>query len=270
MQKYVVLEKQLGQTPLECVEAWRATQSPAFAHIPLAYAGRLDPMASGKLLILIGDECKRQSDYHTLDKRYVFQVLCGFSSDTGDVLGLAKRGGAGEVSATDLTRAATTLTGAVSLPYPHFSSKTVAGKPLFQWTLENRLSEITIPKKDSTIYRLKLQKTEIKSLHDIVSKIEASISTVTPVTEESKALGRDFRRAEVLTRWHELLHGREADLHTIATFSCIATSGTYMRTLASELAVAAGTTGLAYSIHRTHIGRYQPLPFNQGIWKQTY
>ncbi len=96
MKRYVVLEKFVGQTPLECAEAWRA-EHPQYADVPLAYAGRLDPMASGKLLILIGEECKQQARYHGLDKRYEFQVLCGFSSDSGDVLGLAKRGGSAEM-----------------------------------------------------------------------------------------------------------------------------------------------------------------------------
>jgi hypothetical protein len=85
--RYIVLNKAVGETPLSCVEAWRE-KHPAYAGVSLAYAGRLDPMASGKLLILIGEECKQQERYHDLDKEYTFRVLFGVSSDSGDVLGL--------------------------------------------------------------------------------------------------------------------------------------------------------------------------------------
>jgi tRNA U55 pseudouridine synthase TruB len=85
MQKYTVIEKNLGETPLEAVERWR-TDTSTPSTIPLAYAGRLDPMATGKLLVLMGEECKRQETYHNLDKEYEFEVLFGFNTDTFDVV----------------------------------------------------------------------------------------------------------------------------------------------------------------------------------------
>ncbi|MCA9363758.1 hypothetical protein KC727_00880, partial [Candidatus Kaiserbacteria bacterium] len=87
MQRYATIEKRIGETPLEAAERLRVTLGLS-ADIPLAYAGRLDPMASGKLLVLIGDECKKQEQYHTLDKEYTFEVLFGVRSDTADVLGI--------------------------------------------------------------------------------------------------------------------------------------------------------------------------------------
>ena len=62
--------------------------------------------------------------------------------------------------------------------------------------------------------------------------------------------------------------GQPTDQFMIATFVCIAGSGTYMRTLAEVIARACGTTGLAYHIHRTHIGLYQPLPLIGGFWRK--
>ena len=56
MKKFVTLEKAVGETPLSALERHRG-EHPELLGIPMAYAGRLDPMASGKLLVLIGDEC---------------------------------------------------------------------------------------------------------------------------------------------------------------------------------------------------------------------
>lgn len=271
MQKYVVLEKTVGQTPLECAELWRKSH-PEFTGVPLSYAGRLDPMASGKLLVLIGDECKKQSEYHGLDKRYEFSVLFGVGSDTGDVLGRLRFS---EVIPTpthaSLTSAARTLTGNISLPYPHFSSKTVRGKPLHVWTLEGRLGEITIPTQTSTVYALRLKNVITKTRAEIYSEVSTKIETVTPVTDESKALGRDFRRTDVRADWKKFLeNGLSTDHFTIATFVCTASSGTYMRSLAEEITKLHSIVGLAYHIHRSKIGRYNRLPLIGRFFSKRY
>jgi tRNA pseudouridine(55) synthase len=255
--RYVVLQKEVGQTPLECVENWRKTQD-NMEDVPLAYAGRLDPMASGSLLILIGEECKNQTEYHNLDKEYEFSVLFGVSSDSGDVLGIAKEGGRKTVSEEEIKNEIPKLIGKIELPYPIFSSKTVQGKPLHTWAMENRLDEIEIPTKQSEIYELSLQKTITLSRQEIVEQILEKIELIPPVTDMRKALGNDFRRPDIRKAWNDFLNNREkSDIFTIATFRCICSSGTYMRTLAEVIARELDTTGLAYSIHRTNIGKYK-------------
>ncbi len=142
MPKYVVLDKKVGETPLFLAEKFRSENS-WVGDKKLAYAGRLDPMASGKLLVLVGDECKRQEKYFALDKEYTFEVLLGFSSDTGDVLGMATQDKHSPTIPNDQLKGVTEkFTGNLSMPFPVYSSKTVKGKPLFLWTLENRLEEI--------------------------------------------------------------------------------------------------------------------------------
>lgn len=266
-----MLDKAVGQTPLECAEEWRAAHT-EITNVPLAYAGRLDPMASGKLLVLIGDECKVQEKYHHLDKEYEFSVLFGVSSDTADVLGrLTIALKAPSVSKSQLSLKVKKLVGSVNLPYPHFSSKTVQGKPLHVWTLEGRLNEIKIPTKESTIYKLGLKKFETKTRQEIYSEVSTKIESIKPVTEESKALGNDFRRVDVRKDWKLFLgSGKPTDTFFIATFTCTASSGTYMRTLAEVIAKQCNTTSLAYHIKRTKIGQYKNLPFNLGFWKKIY
>lgn len=270
MQKYVVLEKAVGQTPLECAEAWRAAQPPAYKTMPLAYAGRLDPMASGKLLVLIGEECKVQEKYHSLDKAYTFEVLLGVTTDTADVLGRIQKIEPTRASKEVLAAIAKTLIGDIELPYPHFSSKTVNGKPLHVWTLEGRLDEIEIPTKTSTIFKLAVTNVREETGAAIYTSISEKIETITPVTDERKALGNDFRRVDIRADWKQFFDSHQTDTFTIATFTCIASSGTYMRTLAEVIARECGTVGLAYSIHRTAIGRYTKIPLVGGMWTKQF
>jgi tRNA U55 pseudouridine synthase TruB len=55
IQKIIVLNKKEGETPLEALSLFRSTHK-SFKDVPMTYAGRLDPMASGLLVILIGEE----------------------------------------------------------------------------------------------------------------------------------------------------------------------------------------------------------------------
>lgn len=269
MPKYVILDKRVGETPLQAVQKYKS-EHPEFADVPMAYAGRLDPMASGTLLVLVGDECKKQEEYHSLDKGYLFEVLLGTSSDTGDILGLVNWKESTDVEEARLRRASSSLRGPLSLPYPHFSSRTVRGKPLHMWTLEDRLDEIEIPTADTTIYKLKLTGLRSEAAEDVYDDAVSRIESIAPVTDESKALGRDFRRQEVRVAWQVWReHHRDSQVQ-IATFECIATSGTYMRSLSEELGRRLGTVGLAYSIHRFAIGRYTSLPFGLGFWRKRF
>lgn len=272
--KYIVLDKKVGETPLECAEAWRATASPAYSTLPLSYAGRLDPMASGKLLVLIGDECKHQEKYHALDKEYQFSILFGLASDTHDILGrlLETSPTPPAVDALTLEKIARSLIGEISLPFPLFSAKTVRGKPLHMWTLENRLDEIAIPTQTSTIYRLKVDSIEQKSRAAVYTQALAKINSIAPVTDPRKALGNDFRRTDVRADWQKWSEeGSPKDLFTIAHFTCTASSGTYMRSLAVEIGKRLGNTPtLAFSIHRTQIGKYQKLPLIGGVWTKKF
>ncbi len=264
--RYIVLEKLVGETPLQRVEAYRA-KHPELTDVPLAYAGRLDPMASGTLLVLVGDECKRQAEYHGLDKTYEFSVLLGIRSDTGDVLGrLTTDSSVPEVSEATLRTIAESLTGPISLPYPAYSSKTVAGKQLHQWALEGKIDNIAIPTKDSMIYSLSYRQTETLSRQSLCQQARTKIDTLPTVTEASKALGRDFRRDDIRADWEQVaVADTLPQVYQIAQFVCTCSSGTYMRTLAEIIAAQAGARGLAWSIHRTTIGRWQ-----DGNWVEAY
>ena len=308
MQRYAVVYKAVGETPLEAIKRYRR-ENPEIIYepvedfwmkmplleavrrrsrmwqygdeakppkerqtrqkyqpVPMAYAGRLDPMASGKLLILIGDECKKQEKYHGLDKAYRFEVLLGTESDSGDVLGIIDWRKCDLVDKKRLVGAAKSLVGEISLPYPRFSSKTVAGKPLHLWTLENRLDEIAIPIANTRVYRLKLLDLRTESADDVYQTVSEKIETIPEVTEESKRLGADFRRRDVRLSWQVWRENHKNQNCQIATFECTVSSGTYIRSLAPEIARRVGAVGLAYSIERTEIGRY--LGF--GFWSKKY
>jgi tRNA U55 pseudouridine synthase TruB len=64
----VAIYKSLSETPLETIGKYRA-QHPEIGDVKIGYAGRLDPMAEGLLLLLIGDENRNKKEFENLEKR---------------------------------------------------------------------------------------------------------------------------------------------------------------------------------------------------------
>lgn len=259
MQKYVMLEKEVGETPLVALTAWKDAH-PAYAGVPASYAGRLDPMASGKLLILLGDECKKQKDYTKLDKVYEIEVLLDVGSDTGDALGLVEY--AGVLSAPQRRQIARVLkreVGTHERPYPIFSSKTVGGKPLFLHALEGTLTVAHVPTHEEVIYRIGIQGIRTWSEKELSAHITRYLTKVPVSTDPAKALGADFRIDAVRASWGKLFSKAGERRFTILTLRVTCGSGTYMRSFATRLGEALGTKAIALSIHRSAVGRYHPL-----------
>lgn len=262
MKRYVVLNKKVGQTPLAAVTLWKE-KHPAYASVPVSYAGRLDPMASGKLLVLIGEECKKQTAYTGLDKEYVIEVLFGVGSDTGDALGIVS-GAAAAVTKQSVQPAIEAERGAHERAYPVFSSKTVNGKPLFLHALDGTIETIHIPTHQEHIYAIEQKKFINVDAQTLQSRVEAYLAQVPTTQEPSKMRGADFRIAQVRASW-EKIFAKPQHSYVIVTLRVACGTGTYMRSLAPRLAEALGTKGLLLSICRTRIGTYW-----HGFWIKSY
>jgi tRNA pseudouridine(55) synthase len=227
-------------------------------------------MAEGKLLMLLGDECKKQKDYTNLDKEYEIEVLLDAGTDTGDALGLAEYAHTETLpKLAELTRILREQVGTHERAYPAYSSKTVNGKPLFLYTLEGTLDEISIPTHPEHIYHIKLLSREQKSVAQVQSRMQELLAVVPRSDEPSKLLGADFRQDEIRTRWRATFANIPERQFTILKLRVTCGSGAYMRTLAQEIGKALGKQALALTIKRTRIGRYLALgPL--GFWMKQY
>jgi tRNA pseudouridine55 synthase len=87
MNSLLILNKYVGETPLACMERFRA-EHPEYEGVKMTYAGRLDPIASGVLLVLTGGRVHEKESYLGLPKTYECTALLGVATDTYDVLGM--------------------------------------------------------------------------------------------------------------------------------------------------------------------------------------
>lgn len=246
----VNLYKQMGETPRERLERLRI-QKPYYSHEVLSYAGRLDPMAEGVLLCLVGSANKRRETYLDMSKEYVLDVLFGFSTDTYDILGRVMD--TGEVAAIrpeSIKKALNEFRGQVPMEYPPFSSKTVEGKPLFEWAREGMLSALVLPQRTVIVYDITLEGVYKIGESELLTYIEENVDKVQG----------DFRQEEVMRLWKRRLRASPpADSERefpCATVKISCSSGTYARSIAHGLGSELGVPALALHILRTHVGEY--------------
>lgn len=247
MQTHVIIHKNIGETPLEAMERFRAKEiakgKSELLNVPMTYAGRLDPMAEGQLLILIGEECKKKDEYLGLDKEYEVEVLFGVTTDTYDALGLVTD--CNTVEMIDLSRVKDlrTFVGKFNQPYPPYSSKTVDGVQLHQLSRSGDLPE-EMPTKEVEIYSIDKISEKRIPVSELMEMIEGRISKV----------NGDFRQEEITNKWKEFIGQLESGHEfSVIKIKVLCSSGTYMRSLAHHMGKLLGCGAIALSINRTKI-----------------
>ena len=233
------LYKKEGQTPLEAMEEFRK-ENLEYKDQKMTYAGRLDPMAEGVLLILTGDDCKEKQKYLGLNKEYEFEILWGFQTDTYDILGIPTwTSDVQVVQHSNILKNVGMLgemKGKFVQKYPPYSSMTVNGKQLFQWAREGRLGEIKIPEQEVEVFSTELLGERYLSREELMENILKRIDKVKG----------DFRQEEIKKKWSDILSELDTE-PLISKVKIKCSGGTYIRGIANDLG------GIVFSLKRTKI-----------------
>lgn len=123
--------------------------------LKVGHAGTLDPFATGLLIILVGDECKKAGDFLKLDKTYEFTAKLGEVSTTGDPEGDIKVVSGTIPTEKQVREALNQFQGTITQVPPAFSAIKVNGKRAYDLAREGK--EVDIPEREVTIYTLELQ-----------------------------------------------------------------------------------------------------------------
>lgn len=236
--------KKAGETLAQLVARFRIEQSFEDA-LPITYAGRLDPMAEGLVILLVGETCKEKEPYLGLSKTYVFEVLFGVGTDTFDMLGLVTDIKKLVPTRAQIEETVEKIKTVTTFSYPPYSSKPVGGVPLFMHAKAGTLPEV-LPTMEGKIHSLILKDIRSLSLKEVVhEKIEII-----------KSVQGDFRQGEIIKTWEAFLKEDLGEGCCIATLEVSVSSGVYVRTIARLIGEALGGTALAYSIKRTKVGDF--------------
>lgn len=242
----ILLYKSLGETPLECLSRLRESRQ-EYKSLKMTYAGRLDPMAEGLLLALLGDDCQHKDEYTKLDKTYVVSIVVGVATDSYDLLGMVTQNSTDPISSEIVQMIQNELpayVGTFEQKFPPFSSKTVGGVPLFELAKSNKT--VALPSHEVSLYSIDLESSlEIKK-EELYKNI----------TERIALVHGDFRQGIIQKRWEEIIPQLPAVL-PILTLSISCGSGFYVRQFIHDLGNNLGILMTVYSILRTRVGQYE-------------
>jgi len=217
-------------------------------HVKITFAGRLDPLARGIILLLREDMRYEKEAFLTLPKTYTFDLVFDVSTDTLDVLGKVTDVATKDIlSLEDTERTLRSVLpeflGKQEQSYPRYSSKTVKGIPLFEYARNYVM--VKIPSRNIEIYSLSLIRVYSVKREVFLRELEKKVGAVTG----------DFRQNEINVLWNKRAHELPPELQ-VAEVVVECSSGTYVRVLAKKLASKMLRLGIADNITRTHVGEF--------------
>ncbi|MFC1711868.1 hypothetical protein ACFLZ1_04770 [Patescibacteria group bacterium] len=243
MKKTVTIYKKVGETPLQTVLRFKKSH-PQYLHDKVSYAGRLDPMAHGGLLLLIGKENKNRRFWEKLDKEYLFEILFGIATDSNDILGIITK----TIKKTNVSeqKIKTVLTEIAKVKYqtpPIYSAVKVKAKPLYYWARKGLINKIKIPQRKIKIYKIKLESINLISQKKLQKNINARLNLIKG----------DFRQKQILTKWNNFFKSSDVDFYKTALIQVKCSSGTYVRSISRDIGKKLKIPTLTFTIKRTKI-----------------
>jgi len=239
-----LVDKPVGATPLEALGLLRDVRGLP-ASTKLAYAGRLDPLASGLLVVLRGGLLQEQERFWHLPKEYDVTLLVGLTTDSHDLLGLPALVAPPPDAPERITGAVRALVGKQYVSVPVYSSWKHDGRPLFQWARESDGIPPAVPVRRMTVSQIDVHEVGTMTRDDLRSVVRSRIPLVRG----------DFRQDAISAAWERVLDA-DGQWPTIRlTIHC--GSGTYVRSLAHTIGRRLGSGAVVTDLRRTRVGGWR-------------
>jgi len=121
----------------------------------IGHAGTLDPLASGLLIVGVGDGTKRLERFLKLEKRYTVDIKIGESRTTGDMEGeIVEKKEVANLQKDVVQQVLRDMYGVIRLPVPKYSAVKVDGKKLYSKARKGE--DFEAPVRAMRIYQAKL------------------------------------------------------------------------------------------------------------------
>ena len=237
----IKLYKPIGLTPYDIIKELK--QIDKYKETKMSYAGRLDPMAHGVMLILTDKDCYKQELYNNLDKIYQFRLLVGIGTDTNDILGVINSNYTNtDIDSNVIKDSIYKIKGEMEQEYPLFSSKRYNGKPLWYYGKNNMTDKIKVyPSHKIMINDVKITGDELISMKELQNMVNININKLDK--------NKDFRQDIIIKKWDEIKNIE----YKIFNVEVNVSSGTYIRGISKYISKKIGIPTICVDIYRKNI-----------------
>jgi len=247
---WLILDKPVGLGSTQAVSAVkRALREGGYPRVKVGHGGTLDPLASGVLPIALGEATKLSGRMLDADKAYDFTLRFGVETSTLDAEGEVVATSQHRPSLAELEAVLPRFTGEIDQVPPAYSALKVEGRRAYD--LARSGDQFELAARVVTVHALKLLPGTGRGTTSRSGVAEggpgAGCSAAGPLHHSPAASGPPPRAGEKLE-----------ELTLIAAVS----KGTYIRSLARDIAHALGTVGHVSMLRRTKAG---PFTLRQAI-----
>jgi tRNA pseudouridine55 synthase len=171
--------------------------------VKVGHTGTLDPFATGLMIIVVGDYCKRASEFSKLDKSYEALVRLGETSTTGDPEGEITPHDGPRPSREQVEQAMAKFRGEITQTPPAYSAIKINGQRAYK--LARAGQAVEMPSRTVTVSKLEALAYEYPELR-IVCDVSSGTYIRTLAEDIGAALGTGAYTAELrrtrVGQWH--------------------------------------------------------------------
>ena len=251
MHGWIILDKPLGLGSTQGVSAVkRALRSGGYGKFKVGHGGTLDPLATGVLPIAVGEATKLAGRMLDSDKIYDFTVMFGVQTDTLDAEGVSIATSDVRPTMAAVEAVLAQFTGPISQVPPAYSALKVDGERAYD--LARAGHEVVLASRNVTIHSLGSSPVRGGGPAQLVEGglHERSAGGAPPSTTVQADGGPPPRAGE------ELQPPLPHSLLEEVTLTAHVSKGTYIRSLARDIALALGTVGHVTMLRRTKAGPF--------------
>ena len=229
---WLILDKPRGLGSTQGVSAVkRVLRQNGYAKTKVGHGGTLDPLAEGVLPVALGEATKLAGRMLDASKIYEFTIAFGTETDTLDTEGAVVAQSDVRPALAEVEAVLPRFTGPIEQVPPAYSALKVDGQRAYD--LARAGETVELQARAVTIHSLQLRHAEL---------VSASISPQAPAERKEEWTLKQVQGDELLTK---------------VTLQAHVSKGTYIRSLARDIAYALGTCGHVTYLRRTKAGPFR-------------
>lgn len=227
MDGLLLVDKPSGWTSFDVVAKVRATLKHSGIPKPkVGHTGTLDPLATGLLVLVLGNYCKRAQEFSKLDKTYEVTMKLGETSTTGDGEGDRQVASTQVPSAKEVEAALQGFTGEIMQTPPIYSAVKVGGQRAYK--LARAGKEVKLEPRKVTIYDINMSG---YSYPDV--QFTATVSSGTYIRSLVEDIGQNLGTGAYMSALRRTEVG-EFDLKNALTIDELTAEAIYSKLLTRE------------------------------------
>ena len=184
----IIIDKEKNYTSRDIVNI----VSKKFKTPKVGHTGTLDPLATGVLVICIGDATKIVELLTSDDKEYIAEVTLGLETDTLDITGSVLGFTDARIEEDKILKVVNSFKGKYMQEVPLYSAIKISGKRLYDYAFDNQRIELPkrevnikeiellshVIKKDQTIFRIRCLVSKGTYIRSLVRDIAYKLNTM--------------------------------------------------------------------------------------------